>query len=129
MQRVLLIGVGGFVGSILRYGLGTTVERWTGGPSPFPAGTVAVNLLGCVVIGLLAGIVEARGGISAELRALLFVGLLGGFTTFSAFGLETVELLRAGRGGVAVVNVLVQLVFGFVGVWGGLTMTRALVLK
>lgn len=125
MQRLLLIGIGGFVGSILRYALGTTVARWVE-PSPFPAGTVAVNLLGCVVIGLLAGFAEARGGLSAELRALLFVGLLGGFTTFSAFGLETVGLLRDGRGGLAVANVLVQVGFGILAVWGGLATTRLL---
>ena len=126
MQRVLLIGIGGFVGSVLRYGLGTTVQRWTA-PSPFPAGTVVVNRLGCLVIGLLAGLAEARGGISAELRSLVFVGLLGGFTTFSAFGLETVELMRGGRAGLAAVNVLVQVVVGLTGVWGGLSLTRALV--
>ena len=94
---LLLVGAGGAVGSVARYLLAT----WTmhaAAPQRFPLGTFAVNLAGCLAAGLLAGFVERHpGALSAEARLLLFVGLLGGFTTFSAFGLETAQLLRRGE--------------------------------
>ena len=96
-QAIALVGVGGAIGSILRYLLAT----WTmqaAAPQKFPLGTFAVNLLGCFVAGALMGLSERYPGwLSPDLRLLLFTGLLGGFTTFSAFGLETAQLLRRGE--------------------------------
>jgi CrcB protein len=111
MSRLLLVGVGGFAGSILRYllsGLAQDVARG----SLFPWGTLVVNLLGCFAIGVLAQLAETRGAFGAETRILLFAGLLGGFTTFSAFGNETLNLLRDAERGLAAANVLAQVVLG-----------------
>ena len=98
---LLLVGAGGAVGSIARYLLAT----WTmhsAAPQKFPLGTFVVNLAGCLAAGLLAGVAERYpGALSHEMRVLLFTGVLGGFTTFSAFGLETAQLLRRGEWPVA----------------------------
>jgi len=111
MTRVLLIGIGGFVGSVLRYwlsGLAQDLAR----ASLFPWGTLAVNLLGCLAIGVVAQLAEARGAFSAETRLLVATGLLGGFTTFSAFGNETLLLLRDAERGLALANVLANVILG-----------------
>ena len=111
MTRVLLIGVGGFAGSVLRYwlsGLAQDAAR----DSLFPWGTLAVNLLGCLAIGAVVQLAEARGAFSAETRLFLATGLLGGFTTFSAFGNETLNLLRGAERGLAAANVLANVILG-----------------
>jgi CrcB protein len=118
MDKVLLVGLGGFLGSVLRYLVSGWVQDWTGRDS-FPVGTLAVNVVGCLVIGLLSQLAEARGAFSAEYRALVFVGILGGFTTFSSFGNETLNLWRDGQGSLALVNVAAQLVLGLGAVWLG----------
>lgn len=92
----LLVGIGGGVGSVARYLLST----WTmhaAAPAKFPLGTFVVNLLGCLLAGVLAGLAERHAVFDAQVRLLLMVGVLGGFTTFSAFGLETAQLLRRGE--------------------------------
>jgi fluoride exporter len=104
MLRVLLIGLGGFMGSILRYWLSGLAQDTVPG-SVFPVGTLFVNVLGCLAIGALSELAEARGFMSSEARALLIVGLLGGFTTFSAFANETVNALRDGAWVLALANV------------------------
>ena len=84
----------------------------------FPLATVIVNLVGCAVIGLLAGLIAAgRLPMRANWREFVFVGILGGFTTFSTFGLDTITLLRSGDSGLASLNVLVQVVGGLAGVY------------
>jgi CrcB protein len=95
LVNALWIGPGGFAGAILRYSLGGIVQRQL--PlSAFPYGTLGVNLLGCTLIGLLAGLADSRQVFAPELRSFAFIGLLGGFTTFSTFGIETVALARDG---------------------------------
>ncbi len=117
-QQVLLVGAGGFLGSVLRYGLSGLVYRWV--PfAAFPHGTLAVNVVGCLAIGLLAGLAESRQLIGPELRLFLFIGLLGGFTTFSTFGYETFELVRDGEHLRVAGNVLGHLVAGVGAVWFG----------
>src|SRR4051812_18579710 len=90
MIKTLLVGAGGFIGSILRYLLSLSVQQWANSVG-FPYATLIVNLLGCFLIGFLSEIAEAGGAFTAETRVFIFVGLLGGFTTFSSFGNETVE--------------------------------------
>ena len=122
-MTILIIGAGGLVGAIMRYLVGGWVNDAAGNPS-FPYGTLAVNVLGCAAIGLLAGLAETRGILSAEARAFLLVGLLGGFTTFSAFGLETITLVRDGALLAGLANVGVQVVLGLGAVWAGLSVAQ-----
>lgn len=94
--NAFLVGSGGFAGAILRYALGGVVQRQL--PlQAFPYGTLCVNLLGCAVIGGLAGLGESRQLFTPELRMFVFIGLLGGFTTFSTFAFETMSLARDGE--------------------------------
>ena len=118
MDRVLLVGLGGFIGSVLRYLASDWVHRWSG-RDDFPVGTLAVNVLGCLIIGLLSQLAESRGAFSAETRALVIVGILGGFTTFSSFGNETLNLWRDRQVWLALVNIAAQLVLGLGAVWLG----------
>lgn len=110
VKHILLVGTGGFFGSIVRFLVSDAMARRTEGK--FPAGTLIVNLIGCLLIGVLAGLAERRDFISTELRLLLVTGFLGGFTTFSAFSLETVAMLRRGKWGLAVLYVGVSVVLG-----------------
>ena len=116
-QQILLVGAGGFLGSVLRYGLSGLVYRLPF--AAFPFGTLAVSLLGCLAIGLLAGLAESRQLIGPDMRLFLFVGLLGGFTTFSTFGYETFALLRDGEHLRVAASVLVHLLVGVGAVWFG----------
>jgi len=125
MINILLAGLGGFVGAAGRYGL-TGLSQRLAGSSAFPVGTLVVNVLGCLAIGLVVGLTENRGPLSAEARVLILAGVLGGFTTFSAFGFETVELVRAGHAGRAASNVLLQVALGLGAVWGGMGLGRHL---
>lgn len=118
MQSIVLVGLGGFIGSIARYLLGGLVLQMTA-QDRFPAGTFVVNVLGCLVIGLLAGAFERHPGFGPDVRLFLFTGLLGGFTTFSAFGLETLYLLRRGDTCIAVLYVLGSVTLGLAAVWLG----------
>jgi fluoride exporter len=117
---VLFVGLGGFFGSIFRYLLGGYVQQLSKSVD-FPYGTLAVNLLGCFVIGFLAQLAEARGVFSPQTRALVFIGVLGGFTTFSSFGNETLNLLRDGQMLGALGNIGANVIFGLAMVWLGRT--------
>ena len=92
MNHALIVGVGGFLGSILRYWLSGLAHRWV--QDAFPAGTLLVNVLGCLAVGAFWGLVEYREFFSPETRLFVTVGILGGLTTFSAFGYETFALLH-----------------------------------
>jgi fluoride exporter len=89
----------------------------------FPYGTLAVNLIGCFVIGLLAQYGESRGAFSTEARAFIFIGILGGFTTFSAFGNETMDLVRESFITNALLNVGANVILGLLAVWLGRTIS------
>lgn len=117
--NILLVGLGGFAGAVSRYLLGSWVLHHTLS-SRFPWATFAINVLGCLLIGALAGLAERLDWFSASMRLLLLTGLLGGFTTFSAFGLEAVYLLRRGELLTASSYGLSSLVFCVLAVWLGL---------
>ncbi len=118
MHRMLWVGFGGFVGAILRYAMTGWVQGWTKSGT-FPHGTLAVNLLGCFIIGLLSQLLESRSAVSVEARLSIFIGLLGAFTTFSTFGNETLDLMREGDTLFAWSNVAIHVVLGLGMVWLG----------
>ena len=118
MGKILWVGLGGFLGSIGRYVLSGYVQHLMRGTG-FPYGTLAVNVIGCFFIGFLAYWVDARGFLSPETRLFVFVGLLGGFTTFSTFGNETMNLWQAGDSAAAVANVAAHVAVGLGAAWLG----------
>jgi len=118
MGKFFIIGLGGGLGAILRYILSGLVQNWSKSIS-FPYGTLAVNLLGCLLIGLLTGLAETRGLFSPEVRLFIFVGLLGGFTTFSTFGNETFNLILSRESFLAMLNLATHIVLGIGMVWAG----------
>lgn len=121
-SAVLAVAAGGAVGSAARYVVVMTVLRWT--PGNFPWGTLLVNLLGCFAIGAFSA-AGTRWPWAAH--PALIAGLLGGFTTFSAFGIETVRLTTDSHHGWALANVALHLVLGLFGVWAGMACVRAVV--
>ena len=110
-MKMLLVAMGGAVGSMARYQIGAMVlartETWA-----FPLGTFIVNVLGCLIAGILIGVAEYRDFLTLEMRLLIFTGFLGGFTTFSAFGVETVALIERGQYAVAATYVLSSVAVG-----------------
>jgi CrcB protein len=118
MLKLLLVGLGGFVGAVLRYLVSGWVQE-SSGSATLPYGTLAVNVLGCLVIGALSFLADTRGMFSVETRLLVFVGLLGGFTTFSTFGNETLNLLRDGQLLMASFNVTANVILCLAAVWAG----------
>lgn len=122
LAHVLQIAAGGALGSVARYGLTGLVHRVVG--ATFPAGTFVVNVLGCFLFGLIAGIGTERVLLATSTRSFVLIGLLGGFTTFSTFGYETVMLLREGAWGPAALNALGQLILGLLALSLGLAAAR-----
>ena len=122
LREILLVGIGGFVGAVARYVVSGAVQQHADGT--FPAGTLAVNVLGCGAIGGLMALVEEGGALSPDLRLLLLVGLLGSFTTFSTFGHETLALLREGDLPLSVANVGGNVVLGLLAVFAGRALAR-----
>src|SRR5689334_14315435 len=101
----LLVGVGGGLGAMARHGVNAVVHKWMLGAT-FPHGIFLINVIGSAAIGVIAGLVaSARVDISLEARTFIVVGVLGGFTTFSSFSLDTLTLMRGGHVGLAVWNV------------------------
>jgi len=115
----MAVAIGGALGSMARHGVNHIVHaRWLA--TRFPAGTVVVNLVGCLVIGLLAGLLASdRIAMRPNWREFVFVGVIGGFTTFSTFGLDTFLLARTHSAGQAALNVALQVVGGLAAVWLG----------
>lgn len=118
MKSVLFVALGGAIGSVLRYKLSGWILHQSIGWR-FPLGTFAVNVLGCFIIGVLAGLAIKEDFFSADARLFLFTGIVGGFTTFSAFGLETFYLLRRDEIFVAVGYAVLSLVCGLLTLWAG----------
>lgn len=119
MKEILLVGIGGMFGSIARY-LSSAYFLTAYPSSKFPLGTFFVNLLGCLLIGILAGATEKSFQLSSEIRLAGIAGFLGGFTTFSAFGIETLALIKEGSIFLAAVYVLGSVLVGVVLAYLGL---------
>ena len=118
LRQMMIVALGGAVGSVARYRLsGWVLHRaidWT-----FPLGTFVVNVVGCLCVGLLAGLAVKEDFFSPDVRLLLFTGLMGGFTTFSAFGLETFYLLRRGEYLIAGSNMVLSMGVGMLALFAG----------
>ena len=125
MSDLLLVGAGGFVGSAARYALSLWITGRFAGDSAFPWGTLSVNVLGSFVIGTIVGAAAEAGGLREGARLLLLTGVLGGFTTFSAFSNETLTLLRGGHAGLAAAYVAASVAAGLAAVCVGYFGARA----
>jgi CrcB protein len=118
MPKTLLVGVGGFIGSILRYLVSGYIQQITKSAT-FPFGTLVVNIVGCVLVGVLSQLADRHGVFTAASRVFIFIGILGGFTTFSTFGNETMNLLQDGENFPALINAGAHIILGIGGVWIG----------
>ena len=124
MQKLLWLSLAGAMGALTRYGLAGFVHRVNG--MSFPAGTLVVNVSGCFLAGLLWALFENCWIISGEIRLIVMVGFIGAFTTFSAFILETGELLRSAEWLFAAVNIFIQNGIGLAALYTGATLGRLL---
>jgi CrcB protein len=111
MHNVLLVGIGGFIGAMLRYLVGGFVQQLSQSIH-FPYGTLTVNIVGCFFLGLLSHLAELNIGVTSEVRLMVMIGLLGSFTTYSTFCNETMNLMQDQRFFLALVNIGVHLFLG-----------------
>jgi len=118
--RHLLVFIGGGAGAVVRYIAGTEIMRRFGGS--FPLGTLAINVTGSFLIGVLMTLLTERLRVSPNWRFLLVVGFLGGYTTFSSFEYETIQAVRQGSAAAGILNVIASVVAGYVAVWLGISM-------
>ena len=126
MTSTLLVFLGAGIGGMLRHGVNLVSPRWFG--TGFPAGTLMINVLGSALMGLIAGWLafKAQGGWSQHARLFLTTGVLGGFTTFSAFSLDAVLLWERGEAGLAAAYVVGSVVLSLVALFAGLALVRSL---
>mgnify|MGYP003391374083 FL=1 len=122
MQIVLLIGLGGFFGTIARYLIGNAFTQYS--KPNFPFATLTVNLLGCFLIGLIYGWFEKQQLNSSDWKLILTAGFCGGFTTFSAFSMENIQMMRDGQTLMAILYIFSSLLFGLLLTWLGMSLTR-----
>lgn len=122
MQKVLLIGLAGLVGTLGRYALSGIIARRFG--ETFPTGTLVVNVAGCFLAGFLFYLMQERFLVNDTTRMVVMIGLLGGFTTFSSFGLQTFTLLRDGEIWFAAMNLVGSNLLGLLMVWAGYTLAK-----
>lgn len=118
LKTILLIGIGGGAGSILRYLTSFMVNRWFGGT--YPLATFCVNITGCFIIGLLAGLLDRHFAASPNLKYLFITGFCGGYTTFSAFAYENLSLIGTSNIFTALAYIALSVVTGIAAVWFGL---------
>jgi CrcB protein len=123
MQRILLIGFAGLAGTLGRYFMSGLVARRFG--ETFPVGTIIINVIGCFLAGLLFYVLQERSLVSETVRLAIMVGFLGGFTTFSAYSLQTFTLFRDGEVFLAFLNLAISNVLGLFMVWLGFVAARA----
>ncbi len=118
----LMIFIGGGIGSIFRFWASKSVQNLIG--LSFPLGTLFVNLTGSLIIGFLGGLAENRGLFNDTLRALIFIGFLGGYTTFSTFSFETFQLVKSSEIFYAILSVILHIALGYLSVWLGYILAK-----
>jgi len=121
-NNIILIAIGGLLGSVARYLTFIYISKWI--PGPFPFGTFAVNIIGCLIIGIIYGLSLRYVWLTPEWRLLLATGFCGGFTTFSAFALENLQLLQQSNYGTFALYSITSFVLGLAAVFAGLSLTR-----
>ncbi|PTX19444.1 camphor resistance protein CrcB [Pontibacter mucosus] len=121
MKILLAVGIGSFVGGVARYLLSLLIQTRSG--AAFPFGTLGVNILGCFLIGLIVAVLS-RGTLAPEWRPFLVTGILGGFTTFSSFSMESVYLLQAEQYGQAILYILASVVLGLLATFAGMWLVK-----
>lgn len=122
MKEILLVGAGGFLGSIARYGLSLLGARWL--PGDFPAGTFTANIMGCLLIGIIMGLGLRWEWMTRDLFLLLATGFCGGFTTFSTFSAENLTFVTTGNYAIAALYLGSSLLLGLAAVFGGLWLVK-----
>ncbi len=125
MIKLLIVGTGGFFGSVSRY----LLSGWVHSALPFsrfPYGTLAVNVFGCLLIGFFAGLADTKNVLGPDARLFLFIGFLGGFTTFSTFGHETMAFMRDAEGLKAFANIMLHITICLMAVWLGNVISRTI---
>lgn len=122
LKNILLVGLGGAVGSMLRYLCTVGINKYF--PSAFPWATFAINIIGCFLIGVFLALFSREQGAHGDVRLLLMTGLCGGYTTFSAFALENLQLLQAGQTNLAFLYIVASVIMGVLAVWGGVVVVR-----
>ena len=124
MKTILLIAAGGAIGAVLRYAVVIGASQWGG--AGFPYGTIAVNIVGSLLLGVLAEVMSVLWHPSEEIRVFLIVGVLGAFTTFSSFSLDTVSLIQRNEIGLAALYVAGTVIFSVLGFLAGVAICRQL---
>ena len=124
MTKIILLLAGGAIGTLARYGVSGLMYKCCNGT--FPLGTLAVNLVGSFFIGLLWGLWESFN-ISSNMRSFIFIGVLGGFTTFSSYTLETLNLFKNGETKMALINIFSNNIFGLILVFLGFVAAKGLI--
>jgi CrcB protein len=124
LLKYLMVGVGGCLGSILRFWLGSYIGNKMG--TRFPYGTLVINITGSFLIGLVFAVLTAKTQWSPNWRYLILIGFIGGYTTFSSFEYETLRTIQDGQIGLGLLYVAASVVVGFVAVWGGMIAGRAI---
>ncbi len=118
MRNLLIVGMGGFFGAVMRYLVSGGVQKWTQSVD-FPYGTLSVNLIGCLVIGMLTRLDEIHSLLTPEMRFFILIGMLGAFTTYSTFSNEAMNLINDRRFSIAVLYIAAHLVMGLLAVLVG----------
>ena len=119
IKNLLLVGLGGAVGSMLRYAIGLLINS-----KHFPYATLAVNIIGSFIIGIIFAMSVREEALSSQWKLFLATGICGGFTTFSAFTLENMELLQSGKTGMVLIYILLSIVLGIVAAFFGYYLSR-----
>ena len=124
IQKLILLGVAGAFGTLARYGLANFVQNYI--KLSFPMGTLVVNIIGCLVVGLLWALFESRWQVSSETQVLVLVGFMGAFTTFSAFIMESGSLMQSSAWIPTIANILLQNGLGFGALFVGIFIGRSI---